>query len=330
MPPPPPTTPSSPPISPITLATSLHGGNDGEEVSWATGRRGMARRRQHASLAPLAALNHASSPLSLGRGPDDLESKTDLLPLLSPAAQSAARTPDRPYFPGHPKSLSGIAVRAFGLGIALTLGVVLTLDLLVWTSPLWRLPFFLAALSTFHFLEFWTTAAYNTPEAGVKSFLLSANWPAYAIAHAAAATECLVVNLLFPRRSWAPLHSGPLFLLAGLLLVVAGQVVRTAAMVQAGRSFNHIIQHYRTQSHTLVTSGIYATLRHPSYFGFFWWALGTQLVLGNVVCFFAYGAVLWRFFSTRIQHEEEVLVRFFGDEYVDYRKKVGTKIPFIS
>jgi len=25
------------------------------------------------------------------------------------------------------------------------------------------------------------------------------------------------------------------------------------------------------QEHVLVTSGIYSVLRHPAYFGFFWW-----------------------------------------------------------
>ena len=28
--------------------------------------------------------------------------------------------------------------------------------------------------------------------------------------------------------------------------------------------------------------------------------------------------------------EEALLIEFFGDEYVDYRKKVGVWIPFIS
>lgn len=255
-----------------------------------------------------------------------------LLPTLSPAAQShfEAYSPDRPYFPGGTKSLAGIALRAFCLGAALAVGLVATLATLLLTkSPLWRLPFFLVALATFHFLEFWTTAAYNTREAEVSSFLLTANWPAYAIAHTAAAVECLVTNVFFPDRQWAPFHLGTLTMVLGLALVVVGQVVRSAAMVQAGPSFNHIVQQTQKREHILVTTGIYGSLRHPSYFGFFWWGLGTQLAMGNVVCFVAYAAVLWRFFSTRVRHEEMFLVKFFGEEYVDYRKKVGTKIPFV-
>ncbi|KAJ4391143.1 farnesyl cysteine-carboxyl methyltransferase [Gnomoniopsis smithogilvyi] len=253
-------------------------------------------------------------------------------PPQSPHAEerSEAFSPDKLYLPGQPKSLSGIALRAFCLGIALAVGCIATAAVLLATSsPLWRLPFFLTALATFHFLEFWTTAAYNTREAEVSSFLLTANWPAYAIAHSVASLECLVTNLVFPGREWAPFHLGTLSMLLGLLLVVIGQVVRSVAMIQAGPSFNHIVQQTQKQEHILVTTGIYGSLRHPSYFGFFWWGLGTQLVMGNVVCFVGYAAVLWRFFSSRIRHEELFLVKFFGGEYLDYRKKVGTKIPFV-
>jgi protein-S-isoprenylcysteine O-methyltransferase len=49
-----------------------------------------------------------------------------------------------------------------------------------------------------------------------------------------------------------------------------------------------------------VTSGIYAYSRHPSYFAFFWWAVGTQILVGNKICFVAFVVVLWMFFKNRI------------------------------
>ncbi|SPQ22303.1 7d2edfe2-140c-42e7-a3ef-a09a37378eec [Thermothielavioides terrestris] len=237
------------------------------------------------------------------------------------------------YLPHQPKSLSGIALRSFCLGIALALGLVATLAIYFYTaSPLWRLPFFLVALSLFHFLEFWTTAAYNTRAADVSSFLLTSNWPGYAIAHTFATLECLVTRLLWPgggSTRWVPFDLGRTLALAGLALVVAGQTVRSVAMVHAGRNFNHTLQYRRESGHVLVTDGIYGVLRHPSYFGFFWWALGTQMVMGNAVSFVGYAVVLWRFFRDRIRREEELLVGFFGDEYLDYRRRVPTRIPFV-
>lgn len=249
-----------------------------------------------------------------------------------PSSPSSETDPDTAYLPGGAKSLSGIATRAFGLGLAHAIGTTAALTTLLSTSsPLWRLPFLLATLATFHFLEFWTQARYNTREARTMHFLLSANGLAYAGAHAASVVECLLVNTLAPSLSLAAprARTGTPLTLLGVALVLGGQMVRTVAMVQAGKSFNHHVQETKKASHVLVTTGLYRTLRHPSYFGFYWWVLGIQLAMGNVFCFLAYVAVLYRYYSRRIPHEEAFLVKFFGDEYVDYRNKVGTKIPFV-
>ncbi|KAH0490576.1 hypothetical protein TgHK011_002038 [Trichoderma gracile] len=261
--------------------------------------------------------HHASPPITISNP-------------LTPTLRDPSSDPLKPFYPGQPKSLSGIALRAFCLGTAFAAGLLSALAILLLTdSPVWRVPFFLLALALFHFLEFWTTAERNTAVASVDSFLLTANWPSYAIAHSAAFIECLLVSIFFPNRHWAPFGSGNVLLFVGLALVVVGQLVRSLAMLHAGASFNHHIQTKKAQTHLLVTTGIYGWLRHPSYFGFFWWGLGTQLVLGNVVCFIAYTAVLYTFFRGRIEIEEHKLVEFFGEDYVNYRKRVGTLIPFI-
>jgi protein-S-isoprenylcysteine O-methyltransferase len=86
--------------------------------------------------------------------------------------------------------------------------------------------------------------------------------------------------------------------------------------------------------------------RHPSYAGFFYWSLGTQLVLQNLLSFVVFSFILWRFFYFRIRGEsindqssalltlitveEDALIRFFGDEYKTYRQRVPTRIPLIA
>ena len=90
-------------------------------------------------------------------------------------------------------------------------------------------------------------------------------------------------------------------------------------MIHAGSNFSHIMAHRKAEGHVLVTSGIYrleptsitgdmllmsrlvSYLRHPSYTGFFYWALGTQLVLQNPLSFVLYLCILWRFFYQRIR-----------------------------
>lgn len=63
----------------------------------------------------------------------------------------------------------------------------------------------------------------------------------------------------------------------GLLMVVFGECLRKAAMFTAGSNFNHVVQNEKSDTHTLVTSGVYAWFRHPSYVGWFYWSIGTQV-----------------------------------------------------
>jgi protein-S-isoprenylcysteine O-methyltransferase len=48
-------------------------------------------------------------------------------------------------------------------------------------------------------------------------------------------------------------------------------------MFTAGSNFNHVVQSEKSDTHTLVTSGVYAWCRHPSYVGWFYWSIGTQV-----------------------------------------------------
>jgi protein-S-isoprenylcysteine O-methyltransferase len=204
-------------------------------------------------------------------------------------------------------SLDGISIRAAFLGAVFGAALVITLLLAISSSPFWRAPFFLATLALFHFLEYYVTARYNKPAADTSAFLLTTNGWTYNLAHTLALTECILSYGFLPDRI-LPAFSHYSLLTTGFTFLIIGQATRSAAMVQAATNFNHIVQHERKRGHGLVTDGIYSWLRHPSYFGFWWWALGTQLVLGNAVCFVGYAFVLWRFFRSRITSESKHLL----------------------
>ncbi len=70
----------------------------------------------------------------------------------------------------------------------------------------------------------------------------------------------------------------------GLALIVVGQGVRTIAMCTCGSNFSHVVKEVNEDGHKLVTNGIYSILRHPAYFGWFYWSIGTQLFLCNPIC----------------------------------------------
>ncbi|KAL4986993.1 Isoprenylcysteine carboxyl methyltransferase family-domain-containing protein [Aspergillus falconensis] len=298
---------------------------------------GTAAPTESSETRTAAAYNTWNPPTP---SPTPSQSRSQSQSQLSSPAMTKTTTTDALLYPSGSKSLSGISLRAFLLGTTLGLSAALTISLLNLTTSgtkphyLWRLPFFLASLSLFHFLEYYITAAHNTRYADISAFLLSSNGWAYNAAHSSAAVECLLGYIFYPHDSYfkftASVSEVKIQVVLGLFLMVLGQTVRTLAMAQAGSNFNHTVQVERKEGHTLVQHGVYSVLRHPSYFGFFWWGLGTQLVLGNVVCFVGYAVVLWKFFNSRIQREERFLIAFFGEEYVEYKKRSIVGIPGIA
>ncbi len=115
-----------------------------------------------------------------------------------------------------------------------------------------------------------------------------------------------------------------------VLLTACGLFLRISALMTAKANFTHEIQYEKRANHDLVVSGVYCWCRHPSYLGWTLWSLGTQVLLGNPVCFLLYTLVVYRFFSRRIQEEEELLLDFFGEEYLKYAMCVPCGLPFMS
>ena len=79
-----------------------------------------------------------------------------------------------------------------------------------------------------------------------------------------------------------------------------------------------------------MTWGVYSVFRHPAYVGWFFWSIGTQLLLGNPLCFCLYGYASVRFFRDRIPFEEATLIKQYGAEYERYMAKTYVGIPFVK
>lgn len=213
---------------------------------------------------------------------------------------------DPSLLPDGKRSLSSIGLQAFSLGFAFAATSIIGTQAAYDGRPTWRLFAFLASLSLFHFLEYWTTATYNATEARASSFLLFSNGAQYNTAQGLALLEILVSTFFFPQ--WQARYANFITIIVGLFLVLLGQGARTLAMATAGTNFNHTPQKIKRDGHELVKTGIYAYSRHPSYFAFFWWTIGTQLLVGNKCCAVAFFAILWNFFNNRIKCKSRVLI----------------------
>ncbi|XP_055515321.1 protein-S-isoprenylcysteine O-methyltransferase [Leucoraja erinacea] len=213
-----------------------------------------------------------------------------------------------------------IAVRACFLGFVCGCGLILSFGGSSWQHFGW----YLCSLSLFHYSEYLVTAVINPRSLSLDSFLLNHS-AEYKLAAMSSWVEFTIEKLLFPDMKQVTWLS---FL--GLLMVLFGELLRKAAMLTAGSNFNHIVQNEKAETHRLVTSGVYSWSRHPSYVGWFYWSIGTQVILCNPICIVGYTMASWRFFRERIEEEEMTLIQFFGEDYELYKKMIPTRLPFIK
>jgi protein-S-isoprenylcysteine O-methyltransferase Ste14 len=83
------------------------------------------------------------------------------------------------------------------------------------------------------------------------------------------------------------------------------------------------------ERHTLVTSGIYAWVRHPMYAGFWLMAMAQILLLSNWVAGPAGLVGFGILYFGRVRREEEMMMAAFGDEYRAYALHTARLIPRI-
>lgn len=187
-------------------------------------------------------------------------------------------------------------------------------------ANLWMLWIFFIIIATFHLSEFFLVWYFNRDYLSWESMLFS--WPYVAML-------LLALGEYWVGSHYFPILKQPFVSVFGVVLCVFGELIRKSAMVTAGRGFTHEIAESHHSKHELTTHGIYRFSRHPGYFGWFWWAIGAQLVLSNLLSPIIAAIAAWRFFAERIPYEEERLQQFFGEAYVTYRLSTPTRLPFI-
>ena len=176
----------------------------------------------------------------------------------------------------------------------------------------------------FHFMEYFISKKHHPDTTTADSFLVTIP---FLFAFSFGIAEFFIESYLFG-SSKTDIHNPILWY--GALITLIGLLIRILAEMTAKQSFTHYIATEKDPRHNLVTNGIYHFIRHPGYFGMFVFAIGTQIYLRNPISTVVFASVLWKFFSDRIEEEEQYLVSMFGAAYVEYRAKTGTWIPFID
>jgi protein-S-isoprenylcysteine O-methyltransferase Ste14 len=143
--------------------------------------------------------------------------------------------------------------------------------------------------------------------------------------------------------SWSPQ------VLVTLLLLYTGSYIRLRAYAQLGANFTYRL----AKPDHLVTSGLYAYVRHPSYTGIVlvlggmyslflrqrgvvscWTAgLDRRLVeegaVGYLVPVVGFSIAMWVFLRKRVGEEEEMMEREFGQRWREYCGRTEKFIPWV-
>ena len=104
--------------------------------------------------------------------------------------------------------------------------------------------------------------------------------------------------------------------IAGTLCFALGFAVRVAAYRHLGLMFTYGLG--QRAGHQLITDGIYRWMRHPSYVGSLLTLLGLCVVARSWQMLVAETLAVVPLMGVRIQREEALLARSFGEEWTRY------------
>jgi protein-S-isoprenylcysteine O-methyltransferase Ste14 len=115
------------------------------------------------------------------------------------------------------------------------------------------------------------------------------------------------------------------FLSAGSIIIVAGLALRWMAIITLGRFFTANVA--VLPGHSVVRTGVYRRIRHPSYSGLLLAFAGAGVAFDNWLSLLAIIVPITTALLYRIRVEEAALLEILGSEYADYRKVTKRLIP---
>jgi len=110
----------------------------------------------------------------------------------------------------------------------------------------------------------------------------------------------------------------------GIVLFGVGGALRLWPVLVLGRRFSGLVA--IQPGHTLVTSGVYSVIRHPSYLGLLLNNLGWGLAFRSGVGVLLTALAILPLVA-RIRAEERLLRAQFGDEYAAYCARTSRLVP---
>jgi protein-S-isoprenylcysteine O-methyltransferase Ste14 len=147
------------------------------------------------------------------------------------------------------------------------------------------------------------------------------------------ATALLAIGFVFllnPRTRFlnAPvMPDDALIGIIGAVLALAGVGFAIWARLALGANWSGLVVTTK-EGHELVQTGPYAIVRHPIYTGILLAMIGTALTRGILAAYIGVAAGLVAI-MIRINIEEQLMSKRFGDAYQAYRRRARKLVPFV-
>lgn len=133
--------------------------------------------------------------------------------------------------------------------------------------------------------------------------------------------------VFFAYTFYFPISSNEMVAYWGLFTIVIGIILRLMVVKSMGRLFSSDVN--KRHNHELITDGFFKYLRHPAFSASLLSFVGFGISLNNYISFMIIFFSVIYVFTKRIEVEEELLVKQFGEEYAAYKKTTKGLIPFI-
>ncbi|MBC8047947.1 MAG: isoprenylcysteine carboxylmethyltransferase family protein [Fimbriimonadaceae bacterium] len=128
------------------------------------------------------------------------------------------------------------------------------------------------------------------------------------------------------RRSFHDFTSDTFTFLA-ITFIICGLILRISAIRTLGKYFTGTVQIQADQK--IIQSGVYKFIRHPSYMGAYLVMVGNAILLHAYIGICISLVAMFAVYYFRIKVEETELIKNFGAQYSEYKKRTKKLIPYI-
>ncbi len=113
----------------------------------------------------------------------------------------------------------------------------------------------------------------------------------------------------------------------GVLAICLGIIIEIISIYTLKKQFSVVVK--TIENHKLIDYGIYKYIRHPMYTAALLIVVGFGLALANWIYTIIFAIIGLIAFGYRIIIEERFLEEYFGEKYLEYKKRTKKIIPKI-